>query len=60
MTLSMTVNYLGQVQGKRLIATARKTGGGRSTYFAEAMVKDELGNPIASGVGTFRLRSRNK
>lgn len=60
MTLSMTVNYLGQVQGKRLIATARKTSGGRSTYFAEAMVKDELGNPIASGVGTFRLRSRNK
>jgi uncharacterized protein (TIGR00369 family) len=60
MTLSMTVNYLGQVQGSRLITTAHKTGGGRSTYFAEATVRDDLGNSIASGVGTFRLRSKQK
>ncbi|MCG7494605.1 PaaI family thioesterase [Thalassobius sp. Cn5-15] len=58
MTLSMTVNYLGQVQGNRLIATARRTGGGRSTYFAEALIRDDLGNDIASGVGTFRLRGK--
>lgn len=57
MTLSMTVNYLRQVQGNRLIAVGRKTGGGRKTFFAEATLSDELGNVVAKGVGTFRYRS---
>ncbi|MBQ0752150.1 MAG: PaaI family thioesterase, partial [Roseovarius sp.] len=35
LTLSLTVNYLGQATGARLIAEARRTGGGKSTYFAE-------------------------
>ncbi len=57
LTLSMTVNYLGQLQGKRIIATARRTGGGRRTYFAEASVTDETGAVAATASGVFRYRS---
>lgn len=57
MTLSLSVNYLGQVQGQRLICEARKTGGGRKTFFAEALLRDDLGNSVASGIGTFRYRA---
>jgi len=57
LTLSMTVNYLGQLQGKRIIAIARRTGGGRRTYFAEAQVTDESGKIAATASGVFRYRS---
>lgn len=56
LTLSMTVNYLGQAQGERLIATARVTGGGRKTYFAESEVRDETGALLATATGVFRYR----
>jgi acyl-coenzyme A thioesterase PaaI-like protein len=56
LTLSMTVNYIGQVQGKRLIATGRRTGGGRKIYFAEAEVTDETGARLATANGVFRYR----
>lgn len=56
LTLSLTVNFLGQAQGARLIAEARRTGGGRSTFFAEATVRDETGALIATGTGVFRYR----
>jgi uncharacterized protein (TIGR00369 family) len=56
LTLSLTVNYLGQARGARLIADARRTGGGKSTYFAEATVRDETGSLIATGTGVFRYR----
>ncbi|MAN99272.1 PaaI family thioesterase [uncultured Roseovarius sp.] len=56
LTLSLTVNYLGQANGKKLIAEARRTGGGKSTYFAEGMVWDDNGTLIATGTGVFRLR----
>lgn len=57
LTLSMTVNYVGQLQGKRIIATARRTGGGRRTYFAEARVTDETGALAATATGVFRYRT---
>ncbi|WP_281967250.1 PaaI family thioesterase [Roseovarius nanhaiticus] len=57
LTLSLTVNYIGQLQGKRIIATAKRTGGGRRTYFAEATVTDETGAIAASATGVFRYRS---
>jgi len=57
LTLSMTVNYVGQAQGPRLIAEGHKTGGGRKTYFAEATVRDELGTLVATATGVFRYRS---
>ena len=56
LTLSLTVNYLGQAQGRRLIAEARVTGGGRKTYFAEGTVHDDTGTLIATGTGVFRYR----
>jgi len=56
LTLSLTVNYLGQARGALLIADARRTGGGKSTYFAEATVRDETGGLIATGTGVFRYR----
>lgn len=56
LTLSLTVNFIGKAQGARLIAEARRTGGGKSTYFAEATVRDDTGALIATGTGVFRYR----
>ncbi|HMB13476.1 MAG TPA: PaaI family thioesterase [Roseovarius sp.] len=56
LTLSLTVNYLGQARGEVLIAEAWRTGGGKSTYFAEGEVRDETGALIATGSGVFRYR----
>jgi len=56
LTLSLTVNFLGQAQGCRLIAEARRTGGGKSTYFAEATVRDDTGALVATATGVFRYR----
>jgi uncharacterized protein (TIGR00369 family) len=57
LTLSLTVNYLGQARGGPLRAEGRVTGGGRRTYFAEGTVRDGDGTPVASATGVFRLRS---
>ena len=57
MTLSMTVNYMAQVQGTRLFAEATVTGGGRKTYFAEGRLSDDQGTLIATSTGVFRYRS---
>lgn len=57
MTLSMTVNFVGQSKGQSLIAEGHRTGGGRRTYFANATVRDDTGSHIASGTGVFRYRS---
>lgn len=57
LTLSMTVNYLAQARGSRLIAEARVTGGGRRTYFAEGSVTDDSGTKVATANGVFRYRS---
>lgn len=57
MTLSLTVQYLSRPKGKLLIAKGVKTGGGRKTFFAEGEIKDEMGELIAKGTGTFRYRS---
>ena len=56
LTLSLTVNFLGQAQGDRLIAEARRTGGGKITYFAEGTVRDDMDALIATGTGVFRYR----
>ncbi|MGR3545646.1 MAG: PaaI family thioesterase [Roseovarius sp.] len=56
LTLSLTVSYLGQATGTKLMAEARRTGGGKSTYFAEGKVWDDDGTLIATGSGVFRLR----
>jgi uncharacterized protein (TIGR00369 family) len=56
LTLSLTVSYLAQAQGTRLIAEARRTGGGKTTFFAQGTVRDDTGALIATGTGVFRLR----
>lgn len=55
-TLTLTTNYLGQPQGRRMIATGRLRAGGRSTFFSDMEIHDELGNLLATGSGTFKYR----
>lgn len=56
MTLSMTANFLSRPSGHVLIGEGRRTGGGKSTYFADGTVTDGTGALIATGSGTFRYR----
>lgn len=57
LTLTLNVQYLSRPRGTRLVAEARMTGGGRSTFFAEGTVTDDTGEVIAKGTGTFRYRA---
>lgn len=57
MTLSLTCNFIAQPKGKRLIATGRKVGGGRKSFFSTVDLKDETGVLIATGQGTMRYRT---
>ena len=56
MTLNLNVNYLAQSKGEMLIATARRTGGGHKTFFADASISDNLSTLLASAAGVFRYR----
>ncbi|MCI4660875.1 MAG: PaaI family thioesterase [Neomegalonema sp.] len=60
MTLSLTTNFIGVAKGEWIIAEARQTGGGRSIFFADIVVKDETGHLIATGTGTFKYRSASQ
>ena len=55
MTLSLTVNYLGQSTGNTLVSEANRTGGGRKTVFAQGSVSDDTGQIIATATGVFRF-----
>jgi len=56
MTLSMNTNFLSRPKGNLLIAEGRRTGGGKSSFFAEATIHDELDEKIATATGVFRYR----
>lgn len=56
LTLSLNVQYLSRPKGNLLIAEATRTGGGKSTFFAEGQVRDETDELIATGTGVFRYR----
>lgn len=56
-TVSMTVNYLSSARSGRVIATAKKTGGGRKLIFVDAQLATEDGTPVATSTGTFKLLS---
>ena len=56
LTLALNVQYLSRPRGTVLIAEGRKTGGGKSTFFAEGEIRDDTGALIAKGTGTFRYR----
>lgn len=56
LTLALNVQYLSRPRGGLFIAEGFKTGGGKSTFFAEADMRDETGETIAKATGTFRYR----
>ncbi|HEY9549424.1 MAG TPA: PaaI family thioesterase [Kiloniellaceae bacterium] len=54
-TLSLTTNFIGAgQQGQRLTARARRSGGGKSVFFADCEVVDQEGRVIGTGQGTFK------
>ncbi len=56
-TLSLTTQFVGQMRDLgRLVAIGRRTGGGRSIYFATGEVLDGDGRLIAQATATFRYR----
>lgn len=58
-TLSLTSNFIGAGQaGQRLVARARRSGGGKSLFFADCTVVDQDGRVIGSGQGTFKYITR--
>lgn len=48
------MNFVTGVTGGRIIVEGRRTGGGKTVFFAEAHARAEDGTLIASAVGTFR------
>lgn len=55
LTISMTVNFIAPArEGQVLVATGRKTGGGRSTVFIDGVLEAEDGTVIATATGVFR------
>jgi uncharacterized protein (TIGR00369 family) len=56
MTLNLFVNYMAKVSGDCLITTAKVTGGGHKTFFAEASVSDDLGTVAATATGVFKRK----
>ena len=56
-TLSLTTSFLAPAKSGRLTAIARKTGGGRGTFFAVAEIRDSEDTLIAHGDGVFRYRN---
>lgn len=56
LTLSLNVQYLSRPRGVLFIAEGWQTGGGKSTFFAEAEMHDETGEVVAKATGVFRYR----
>ena len=53
-TLTLSVNFVAAVNAGRLSVAARRTGGGRSIFFADATVHDGEGRLIATASGSFK------
>ncbi|GAB5470231.1 MAG: PaaI family thioesterase [Rhodospirillales bacterium] len=57
LTLSLTCNFIGAGRlGETLIITARRTGGGRSVFFASGEVRNEAGRLLGTAEGVFKYR----
>ena len=54
MTVSMTVNLMGNISSGRLIASARKRGGGKTIFVSSCDVTDGGGTLLATGEVTCR------
>ncbi|MDH3793299.1 MAG: PaaI family thioesterase [Rhodospirillales bacterium] len=56
-TLSLDCHFVTNAPaGSELIASARKTGGGRQIFFSTIEVHDQDGRLIAQGAGVYRYR----
>lgn len=53
-TLSLTISYLGAPATRRIVATGRRTGGGRSTSFVRAEVRDGEGALLATAEAVYK------
>lgn len=55
LTISLTVHFLAPAHdGQVLVATGRKTGGGRSMVFIDGVLEADDGTVIATATGVFR------
>ena len=54
LTIEMTAKFIKPGMGTRLNAEGKVIGGGRSTLFCEAEVRDETGGLVAKGMGTLK------
>ncbi|MAA65843.1 MAG: phenylacetic acid degradation-related protein [Alteromonadaceae bacterium] len=56
-TLSLTTTFTGQCSGGVITVTGQKRAGGTRIFNSSGEVRDEEGNLLAMGEGTFRVRS---
>ena len=54
LTIEMTAKFVSPGMGHRLTAEGRVIGGGKTTLFCEAEVRDDVGNLVAKGMGTMK------
>jgi len=54
LTIEMNAKFIKPGIGERLVAEGKVIGGGRTTLFCEAEVRDETGTLIAKGMGTLK------
>lgn len=54
LTIEMSAKFISPGMGDRLTAEGRVIGGGTSTLFCEAEVRDETGKLVAKGMGTLK------
>ena len=54
LTVDMSVNFVSAATGERIEAEGKVLGGGRSTVFCEAEVRDAAGKLVAKSMGTFK------
>ena len=60
LTIEMSAKFISPGMGDRLTAEGKVSGGGRSTLFCEAEVRDEAGKLVARGMGTLKpVRKRD-
>lgn len=56
MTLTLATSFIASAREGMLYCSARRTGGGRRIFFAEAMIEDAADTPIASSSGSFKFK----
>ncbi|HLO75685.1 MAG TPA: PaaI family thioesterase [Magnetospirillum sp.] len=55
-TVAMNSKFIHPAQSGSLHAEARAQGGGKTIFFTYAEIRDDAGNLVATGDGTFRFR----